>query len=604
VHWRCEKGHIWSAKVKDRTPPAPTGCPYCSGNKVLKGFNDLATLYPELAKEADGWDPSTVTKGGNTAKRAWRCAKGHTWEATVLNRTPPSNTGCPFCSGLLPVAGINDLATLHPKVANQADGWDPRTVTARSSKKLQWRCEKGHTWKATVCARTPPTNNGCPVCGNKKVLPGFNDLATLYPETAKEADGWDPSTVTAGSSKNLGWCCSKGHAWTAIVKNRTPPQGSGCPVCENKQVVPGVNDLKTLFPDLATEADGWDPSTVTPGSSTKRRWLCTKGHNWGSPPFRRTGPKKCGCPYCAGNAVWKGFNDLATLFPELAKEADGWDPATVTANSGKRTQWRCKKGHTFAAAVTSRTPPASNGCPICSGRQVLPGFNDLATLHPKVANQADGWDPRTVTAGSNQTKQWCCSLGHTWEAVVSDRTPPTNSSCPFCCGQKVLAGFNDLASLCPEVAAEADGWDPATVTLKSGLKKAWCCEKGHRWYAKVNDRTPPQSNGCPDCAESGFKPGQPAWFYLLYRPGEQQLGVTNNKEKRLHTHAKFGWQELEVVGPFPGDQVLALEKKLKKWLRKEVGLVPGTHENWFTASLEVRSLAELKARSGVETDLF
>jgi Resolvase, N terminal domain len=33
-------------------------------------------------------------------------------------------------------------------------------------------------------------------------------------------------------------------------------------------------------------------------------------------------------------------------------------------------------------------------------------------------------------------------------------------------------------------------------------------------------------------------------------------------------------------------------------------LVPATHENWFTASLEVQSLAELKARSGVETDLF
>jgi hypothetical protein len=72
----------------------------------------------------------------------------------------------------------------------------------------------------------------------------------------------------------------------------------------------------------------------------------------------------------------------------------------------------------------------------------------------------------------------------------------------------------------------------------------------------------------------------------------------------LQEHSPDGWYELEVAGPYPGDQVLALEKKLKKWLRKEVGLVPGTHENWFTASLEVQSLAELKARSGVETDLF
>ena len=59
-----------------------------------------------------------------------------------------------------------------------------------------------------------------------------------------------------------------------------------------------------------------------------------------------------------------------------------------------------------------------------------------------------------------------------------------------------------------------------------------------------------------------------------------------------------------MVGPFPGEQVLATEKKLKQWLRREVGLVPGTRENWFTAKLEVNSLAELKAVSGVETDLF
>ena len=120
----------------------------------------------------------------------------------------------------------------------------------------------------------------------------------------------------------------------------------------------------------------------------------------------------------------------------------------------------------------------------------------------------------------------------------------------------------------------------------------------------MNDRTPPKNSGCPECSVSGFKKTLPAWFYLLQRPGEQQLGITNFWENRFRIHAQFGWSEVEVLGPFPGDEVLALEKKLKRWLRKEVGLVPGTHENWFTASLEVQSLAELKARSGEETDLF
>ena len=30
-----------------------TGCPYCAGQKVLEGYNDLATTNPELLEE---WD--------------------------------------------------------------------------------------------------------------------------------------------------------------------------------------------------------------------------------------------------------------------------------------------------------------------------------------------------------------------------------------------------------------------------------------------------------------------------------------------------------------------------------------------------------------------
>ena len=40
VIWRCKKGHEWEAAVKSRTINK-TGCPYCSHNKVLAGFNDL-----------------------------------------------------------------------------------------------------------------------------------------------------------------------------------------------------------------------------------------------------------------------------------------------------------------------------------------------------------------------------------------------------------------------------------------------------------------------------------------------------------------------------------------------------------------------------------
>lgn len=50
VWWRCEKGHDYQAVAAARTMGG-SGCPYCAGRKALAGFNDLATLAPEVAAQ-------------------------------------------------------------------------------------------------------------------------------------------------------------------------------------------------------------------------------------------------------------------------------------------------------------------------------------------------------------------------------------------------------------------------------------------------------------------------------------------------------------------------------------------------------------------------
>ena len=40
------------------------------------------------------------------------------------------------------VVGINDLATLHPEVAAEADGWDSSKVLAGTHKKMPWKCKE------------------------------------------------------------------------------------------------------------------------------------------------------------------------------------------------------------------------------------------------------------------------------------------------------------------------------------------------------------------------------------------------------------------------------------------------------------------------------
>jgi len=184
----------------------------------------------------------------------------------------------------------------------------------------------------------------------------------------------------------------------------------------------GVNDLRTRYPEIAAEADGWDPSFVRPGSRTEMNWKCSEGHKWRSRISSRTN-NGTGCPYCSGHKVWKGFNDLATTHPDLAKEAEGWDPSTLSKGSTRRVSWKCHLGHTWELSINNRTSGLKNsGCPYCSGRKVLRGFNDLATLFPSISAEADGWDPSKVGKGHEQKKRWKCILGHTWDASPNNRT--------------------------------------------------------------------------------------------------------------------------------------------------------------------------------------
>ena len=298
-----------------------------------------------------------------------------------------------------------------------------------------------------------------------------------------------------------------------------------------------------------------------------------------------------------------GFNDLQSQFPEIAAEAYGWDPSLVSKGSSDgRRQWKCSRGHIYDGLVKDRTGDLKCGCPFCSGQRLMTGFNDLRTRFPEVAEQAYGWDPCSITPGSKEKKQWKCSLGHTWIASPNNRTTH-ESGCAVCTNKQVLSGFNDLRTLFPEIAEEAYGWDPSSVVFGTHTRRQWVCSKGHKWFATVVKRT--TGRGCPNCAAGGFSPEKPAWFYLMQRAGEQQLGITNSLENRLQQHESNGWILLEhTTKSAPGQKVLDTEKAFKKWLRKEIGLMEGTTENWSTSKMEVQSLAELKARSGIETDLF
>lgn len=237
----------------------------------------------------------------------------------------------------------------------------PKTVSYGSKKKLWWHCRKGHSWQAAVYNRS--AGSGCPYCAGKAVESGGNDLASVYPELAKQ---WDavknapltPADVTPHTHRKVWWKCAQGHEWQASVHSRA--QGTGCPICTNHIPVVGENTLADRFPQIAQE---WDyeknapltPEQVLPGTSRRVWWICPNGHSYRTNISSRTSGGN-GCPICAGKAVLTGENDLQTKFPEIAAQWD-WEkntdctPDSVAASSNRRVWWRCEQGHSFCTSI-------------------------------------------------------------------------------------------------------------------------------------------------------------------------------------------------------------------------------------------------------------
>jgi glutaredoxin len=434
-----------------------------------------------------------------------------------------------------------------------------------------------------------------PVPKKKAKLP----LSKTHPKLAKEADGWDPSRTTAGSGKKVKWKCPKGHKFEARLANRTYRK-SNCPYCAGSKVLVGFNDLKTKYPKIAKEAFDWDPQLVTAGSGKKLKWKCNYGHIWMVSANQRI-YFNSGCPYCSNNKVLSGFNDLARKNPELAAESDGWDPSKVSSKSGATKKWICSLGHKWTAKISDRA--RGGGCPYCSNRRILKGFNDLMTTHPELADEAYGWKPETVSLGSNAIKKWRCKMNHTWKTSPNSRTNQ-NSGCPYCSNNKVMAGFNDLSTTHPLIAEQAFRWNPKTISFGSNIKKKWKCPNGHIWIVSPSVRTGKGGSNCPTCSMTGFDPNSDSYLYFLNHPDWEmfQIGITNFPDDRLAIHRKTGWEVLEIRGPFDGHSTQQWETDILRMLKakgadlsnsKIAGKFDGYSEAWSKSTFPVESIKEL-----------
>lgn len=600
--WQCPEygDHAWDDSPYSRTRRG-AGCLVCSNKRVLAGFNDLQTKNPTLANQ---WHP---TKNGDLLPSAvfpssnkkvwWICPTNpqHEWRESPNNQAK-SIKGCPFCSNKRILVGDNDLESKFPLIASK---WDherngtlkPNQVSIGTPRSAFWLCDLGHSFSSPVLNMCKGA--GCPFCSSKSLLQGFNDLATTHPEllTMLSPNNVRKSTeVMAKSDVRLNWVCEYGHEWVAQVKNIS--NGRRCPVCANKKVVPGFNDFANSYPDLAaqwhpTKNNGVLPTQTVAGSKKHAWWLCDLGHEWRSTIGNRVFFKS-GCPVCQNDLVSIGYNDMRTTHPDLAEQFDSVKnfpdtPKSLIASTHKKLWWRCELEHSWNARGVSRVEQGS-GCPFCAGKQVLAGFNDLATRYPDMSLE---WHPslngdlkpNQVSGGTHRKVWWLCDSGHDYQVSVVQRAAK-KSGCPICANQKALAGYNDLASQWPSLLVE---WDyiknaptnPQDVVARSDKKRWWICSEGHSWKTAPGVRIA-VGTGCPTCANRGYSQAASGSFYFIRNSalGARKVGVANQKSTRLESWISLGWEVIYRFDSDDGGLVLSLETNILRWIRKDLGYPP------------------------------
>lgn len=349
------------------------------------------------------------------------------------------------------IAGVNDLQTINPSLASQ---WDyeknypltPEQVTPNSHKDVWWICHKGHSWKARIQGRH--YGRGCPECGKEKKT-SFPEQAILFYLTkctdtlhrnqiyGKEIDIYLP-LLKIGIEYN-------GKYYHQNRKDKDREKINFFQEKGIKIIVIEDGEYNTLCDNLITYKE-------QDAKKNNLQWVIIELFNMiGIIPPNIDIIAHSSEIYSQYIQLEKS-NSFANKYPHIATE---WHPTKngnltpdmVSCNSAKKVWWLGECGHEWQAVVHSRA--SGKACPYCSGRKVLIGINDFATLHPELL---DEWDyvknkdllPTQVTAMSNKKVWWKCkTCGHEWKTTIASRS--SGRGCKQCYQQNFVGVNNPKA---------------------------------------------------------------------------------------------------------------------------------------------------------------
>ncbi|MET4705626.1 hypothetical protein ABIB54_003131 [Frigoribacterium sp. UYMn621] len=328
-------------------------------------------------------DRKTTRAPGSTKVYATHlCPFGHEYTARILKGTNVIDQkipACQYCTGREIQPGVNDLASRAPKIGaelaiKENGGTRPENIAVSDRRDYFWQCpvDSRHVYPASPSNRVHAKST-CPICLNRLILPGINDVATTHPATTAD---WDPAALeqdpptkfSAGSKKWIPFLCPNGHHITMAIVDRVT--AGKCPDCIKLDTRSSRDGLPITHPDIAEQ---WHPTLngdnlpgdFTHGSRFSVWWDCPNGH-----PYQQRIERKVngyGCPICTRRTFRSGGNDIATLHPTLAPEFHPYMNGVRTAAETKagvgRYWWRCGNNHKTQQSIVHRYE--SKGCTEC-----------------------------------------------------------------------------------------------------------------------------------------------------------------------------------------------------------------------------------------------
>lgn len=486
---------------------------------------ELLSTNKKLMKEWDyeknniiGINPDKLTFGSNK-KVWWKCENNHSWQAPI-NRRAIRGHNCPYCSGRYAVSGKNDLASMNSNILidwnYQRNNIDPSNLKSGSHYLAYWKCHVcGGEWQAPIYNRVK--GNGCPFCSNKKVLSGYNDLETKYPEIALE---WNflknndllPNMVIPGSDRKVWWKCPIcDYEWQATITSRVN-QGTGCPNC--------FKYWGTSFPEQALLfylKKSYD--------EIKNRYILNNAEIDIYIPEENIGIEYDGFQWHKNSL--KNDNKKDNIFKNKIKLIRIRENGLSKTDSAINIFRENRSTNDLENTINKIFKYLKKQAPVLNihddRNKIIANYIttknniSLSKINPTLSKE---WNfeknkpltPSMVAANCNEKVWWICSkCGYEWESIIASRNK--GIGCPKCADKtrqktrrnNLIKKGNSLSEKRPDLLKEWNykrnsNINPDNIPYGSGTKVWWICSNcGSEWQATINVRTNIGA-GCPYCA--------------------------------------------------------------------------------------------------------